>query len=64
MLGPADSETLTTRGSLASALFADGRLMEAIALLRRALADAESTLGPDHPMTQAMRASLDTATKT
>ena len=62
MLPQADEEILTTRGSLASALSAEGRLIEAIALLRQALADAERTLGPEHPMTEAVRASLSTAT--
>ena len=45
MLGPGDLETLTARSSLAAAHVADGRLMEAIALLRRTLADSERYLG-------------------
>ncbi|MGH3286245.1 MAG: tetratricopeptide repeat protein, partial [Streptosporangiaceae bacterium] len=64
MLGPGEAETLTTRVSLASALYADGRLMEGVAVLQRALADAEHYLGPDHPMTQTVRGNLDAATRT
>ena len=64
MLGPGEAETLTTRVSLASALYAGGRLMEGVAVLQRALADAERYLGPDHPMTQTVRGSLDAATRT
>jgi hypothetical protein len=64
MLGPGDAETLTTRVSLASALYAGGRLMEGVAMLQRALADAERYLGQDHPMTQTVRGNLDAATRT
>ena len=64
MLGPGDLETLTTRASLAAALYAGGRLMEVIAVLQRALADSERHLGPDHPMTRTVRDNLETATQT
>jgi hypothetical protein len=64
MLGPGDQLTLTTRCSLASAMYAAGRLMEAIAMLRRALADSERYLGVDHPMTQTVRDNLAAATAT
>jgi hypothetical protein len=64
MLGPGEVETLTTRVSLASALYAGGRLTEGVAVLQRALADAERYLGPDHPTTQTVRDSLDAATRT
>jgi len=33
-------------------------------VLQRALADTERYLGPDHPMTQTVRANLDAATRT
>ena len=64
MLGPGDMETLTTRVSLAAALYAGGRLMEVIAVLQRALADSERHLGPDHPMTRTVRDNLDTVRQT
>jgi hypothetical protein len=38
--------------------------MEGVAVLQRALADAERYLGPDHPMTQTVRGNLDAATRT
>jgi hypothetical protein len=38
--------------------------MEGVAVLQRALADAELYLGPEHPMTQTVRADLDAATRT
>jgi hypothetical protein len=38
--------------------------MEGVAMLQRALADAERYLGPDHPMTQTVRGNLDAATRT
>ena len=63
MLGPGDVETLTTRSSLAAAVFADGRPTEAIPLLQRTLADAEGYLGPDHPMTRTVRENLEAATR-
>ena len=64
MLGPGDLETLTARASLASALYASGRLMEVVAVLQRALADGEHYLGPEHPMTKTLRDNLDAATRT
>jgi len=64
MLGPGDTETLSTRASLAAALYAGGRLMEAVAVLQRALADSEQYLGADHPMTKTVRDNLDAATRT
>ena len=64
MLGPGDTETLTTRTSLASALYAGGRVIEAVAVLQRALADSEHYLGLDHPMTKTVRDNLDAATRT
>jgi hypothetical protein len=60
--GPGDTETLNARSALASALYADGRLTEAVAVLGHALADCELHLGPDHPMTQAVRDNLAAAT--
>jgi hypothetical protein len=63
MLGPGDLETLTARSSLAAAHVADGRLMDAIPLLRRALADSERYLGPDHPLTRTVRDSMEAATR-
>jgi plasmid stabilization system protein ParE len=57
-------ETPTIRSSLAAAVFADGRLMEAIALLQRTLADSERHLGPDHPMSRTTRENLEAATRT
>ncbi len=63
MLGPGDLETLTARSSLAAAHVADGRLMEAIALLRRTLADSERYLGPDHPVTRTVRENLEATTR-
>ena len=64
MLGAGDLETLTTRASLASALYAGGRLMEVVAMLQRALADGERYLGSDHPMTKTLRDNLNAATQT
>jgi len=63
MLGPGDLETLTARSSLAAAHFADGRLAQVIPLLQRTLADSERYLGPDHPMTRAVRNNLEAATR-
>ena len=59
--GQGDLETLTARASLAAALYADGRLMEVIAVLERTLADSEQYLGPDHPMTRTVRGNLEAA---
>ena len=64
MIGPGDAETLTTRASLASALYAGGRLLDAVAVLQRALADSEHYLGPEHPMTKTVRDNLGAATQT
>jgi len=63
MLGPGDIETLTTRCNLATAYYAAGRPADMITALRRALADAEQYLGPDHPMTSTVRDNLRTATQ-
>jgi len=45
-------------------LYAGGRLMEAVAVLQRTLADSEHYLGLDHPMTKTVRDNLDAATRT
>jgi hypothetical protein len=58
MLGPGELETLSVRSGLASAQYANGRLVEAIALLKRTLADCERYLGHDHPMTKTVRDNL------
>jgi Tetratricopeptide repeat len=63
MLGPGDMETLTTRCNLASAYYTAGRLTDVVAVLQRALTDCERYLGPDHQMTDTVRANLDAATQ-
>ena len=51
MLGAGDMETMTTRCNLATALYDAGRMNDMVRVLRRALADCEQFLGPDHEMT-------------
>ena len=63
MRGPGDLETLTTRCNLATAYYTAGRLADVVAVLQRALTDCERYLGPDHQMTQTVRANLDAATQ-
>jgi tetratricopeptide (TPR) repeat protein len=58
VLGPDDLTTLTTRGNLAAALRAVGRVEEAAGLLERTLIESEQVLGADHPSTLAVRATL------
>ena len=53
-LGPAHPSTLISMGNLALLLEAQGRLGEAEALAREALAGRRSALGDAHPGTQAM----------
>ena len=58
---PLDSdnpETLTSRGSLARAYHAAGRLVEAIALNEQNLTELQRILGPDHPLTLTSRGNL------
>ena len=55
------TETLTTRCNLATAYYTAGRLADVVTVLERALADCQQHLGPDHPMTQAVRENLDAA---
>jgi hypothetical protein len=61
MLGAGDTQTLTTRCNLASAYYTAGRVTEVLVVLHRALTDCERYLGPDHQMTQTVRANLDAA---
>jgi len=63
MLGPGDIETLTTRCNLATAYYAAGRLSDVVGVLRRALADCEQHLGPDHSMTSTVRENLKAASE-
>ena len=42
---------------------AAGRLAEVIPLLQRTLADSERYLGPDHPLTAAVRDNLEAASR-
>jgi tetratricopeptide (TPR) repeat protein len=58
ILGPDHPDTLTSRGSLALAYRAAGRVAEAIPLYERTLADSERVLGPGHPDTLTSRANL------
>jgi hypothetical protein len=61
ILGPGDVLTLGARRDLATAYSAAGRPAEAVMELRRALGDCERYLGEDHPLTGAMRDSLQAA---
>jgi hypothetical protein len=61
MLGPGDEQTLTIRCNLATAYYMAGRRTDVITVLERALTDCEKHLGPDHPMTEAVRENLDAA---
>lgn len=38
--------------------------MEVVTVLKRALANSQRYLGPDHPMTQSVRGNLEAATRT
>ena len=64
MLGPTHQSTLTSRANLASAYHAALRLSEAITVFERTLADCEQALGPDHPLTRAVRENLEAAQRT
>jgi tetratricopeptide (TPR) repeat protein len=61
VLGPDDPSTLNSRGNLATAYWAAGRMDEAIALDERMLADQERVRGPDHPDTLSSRNNLAAA---
>jgi Tetratricopeptide repeat len=61
VLGLDHSDTLASRGNLANAYRAAGRVAEAIALYERTLADQERVLGPDHPDTLNSRNNLAVA---
>ena len=63
VLGPGDIDTLTTRCNLATAYYEAGRMTDGVKVLRRALADCERYLGPDHPMTSTVRDNLQAATE-
>lgn len=54
-LGLGHRETLTTRANLAHAYHATGRLKRASAQFDRALRDCERAVGPDDPLTSAVR---------
>jgi hypothetical protein len=62
-LGPGDVEALTTRYNLAAAYSEAGRPADAVAILRRTLADCERHLVADHSMTAAVRDQLRAATQ-
>ena len=49
------------RSALAAAQYADGRLVEAITLLRHTLTDCQLHLGHDHPLTRTVRDNLTAA---
>jgi tetratricopeptide (TPR) repeat protein len=58
VLGPDHPQTLASRGNLAIAYRAVGRLDEAISLNEQTLADRERVQGPDHPDTLGARSNL------
>jgi hypothetical protein len=64
VLGPTHQATLTSRANLGSAYHAALRLTEAVNVFERTLADCEQALGPDHPLTKAVRENLDAANRT
>jgi len=57
-LGTQHPDVAVPLGGLAAAMWALGRLEEALPLLQRALAISERTLGPDHPSTATVRSNL------
>jgi tetratricopeptide (TPR) repeat protein len=57
-LGAGHAQAVLSRGNLAAAYEAAGRLGDAITVLRGLLAEREAKLGPRHPATLAVRASL------
>jgi transposase len=61
LLGDTHPDTLASRGNLASAYQAAGRLAEAIPLYERTLADRERLLGDTHPSTLLSRNNLAAA---
>jgi len=63
VLGPHHENTLTSRANLALAYHAARRSTDAIAMFRRTLNDCEQSLPPDHPLTQSVRESLETASR-
>jgi hypothetical protein len=62
MLGADDLETMTTRCNLATAYYDAGRMNDVVRVLRRALADCEQFLGPEHQMTVMVRENLESVT--
>jgi eukaryotic-like serine/threonine-protein kinase len=58
VLGPDHPDTLASRGNLAEAYRAAGRIAEAIELHEATLKTRESKLGPDHPHTLTSRINL------
>ena len=58
LLGPDHPDALASRNNLAGTYREVGRLIEAIALLERVLADSIRVLGEDHPNTLASRNNL------
>ncbi len=58
LLGPEHPATLTASGALASAYWAAGRTVEAIAIQKQVLADVERLLGAEHPATLTARNNL------
>ena len=59
----AHPDTIIARADLAAACQQAGRLGDAIRHYEQALADSERYLGPDHPLTRAMRDNLEAATR-
>jgi hypothetical protein len=59
VLGPYHRNTLTARANLASAYYAAHRGSEAISMLERTLDDCQRALPAGHPLTLAVRESLD-----
>ncbi len=58
LVGPDHPEAVDSRNNLARALYAAGRLTEALALYEQAFALRERLLGPEHPSTLTTRANL------
>jgi tetratricopeptide (TPR) repeat protein len=58
ILGAGHPQAVLSRGNLAAAYEAAGRLSDAITVLQSLLAEREATLGPGHPAALAVRVSL------
>jgi hypothetical protein len=53
---------MTTRCNLSTAYYDAGRMNDMVRVLRRALADCEQYLGPEHQMTVMVRENLESVT--